>query len=220
MQDTQHNTKLVIGTIAAVIVIFGGLTWALISLPSESPATTTPNSFTFDDANAPFKGKEDAKVVVQIYSDLQCPVCRAAEPAMNEAIKQYGDRVKFVWNDFPLMSLHPNARNAANAARCARAQGKFWEYTEKLFSEQMTWQGLKDPADAYLGYANELGLSGDGFKSCYEKKEFDSVVMTDVAEATKNGFRGTPTIVIAGKVYNAISIDQWRKALDEALAQP
>ncbi|MFO0765031.1 MAG: thioredoxin domain-containing protein [Patescibacteria group bacterium] len=217
MQETS-NKGLIIGTVVAVASIFGILTWALVSLPSEGPGQTAGN-LTFNDDNAPITGNTSSTVVVQIYSDLQCPACKAAEPGLKHAIETFGDRVKFVWNDFPLMSIHPNARNAANAARCAKEQGKFWEYTEQLYSNQTVWQGLSDLKDAYKSYASTVGINVEQFAQCFADKKYDNVVMDDVAEGNRNNVRATPTFIVGGQVYNGITASDWDRILNAALAK-
>lgn len=216
MQETS-NKGLIIGTIIAVVAIFGALTWALLRLPSDGPGQVAGN-LQFDNTNAPIRGSADAAIEVQIYSDLQCPACKAAEPGLNYAIEKYGDRVKFVWNDFPLMSIHPNARNAANAARCADEQGKFFEYTEQLFANQSSWQGLSRLDDSFKAYANTVGINSDQFSECYADKKYDSLVMNDVAEGNRNAIRATPTFVVDGQVYNGIGASDWDRILTAALA--
>ncbi|MCA9384288.1 MAG: thioredoxin domain-containing protein [Candidatus Magasanikbacteria bacterium] len=217
MQETT-NKGLIVGTIVAVVAIFGALTWALISLPSDGPGQVA-GSLTFDNTNAPIKGNADAALEVQIYSDLQCPACKASEPGLKYAMDKYGDRVKFVWNDFPLMSIHPNARNAANAARCANDQGKFWEYTDQLFNNQSAWQGLSKLDEAFTAYAVAIGLNAESFSQCFADKTFDSIVMNDVAEGNRNAIRATPTFVVGGKVYNGLGAQDWDRILTAALAQ-
>jgi NhaA family Na+:H+ antiporter len=217
MQETS-NKGLVIGTIVAVAAIFGALTWALISLPSDGPGQVAGN-LTFNNDKAPIRGNAEAPLEVQIYSDLQCPACKGSEPALKQAIAKYGDRAKFVWNDFPLMSIHPNARNAANAARCAEEQGKFFDYTDQLFANQASWQGLSRLEDSFKAFAAAIGLNGDQFSQCYADKKYDSLVMDDVAEGNRNGVRATPTFIIDGKVHNGLTIADWDRIMTAALAE-
>ncbi|MCR4256770.1 MAG: DsbA family protein, partial [Candidatus Uhrbacteria bacterium] len=100
-ESTSSNKGLLIGTVVVAAVIFLGLIWAIMSAPSENPGVQGNESVTFNDAGAAFRGNPDAKVVVHIYSDFQCPACKAQETAIAYAVDKYADRVKFVWKDFP-----------------------------------------------------------------------------------------------------------------------
>jgi len=131
--EQSSNKGLLIGTIVVAVLIFLGLIWAVLSVPNDGGTTPLPSGqVSFNDENDPSIGPDDAKVVVRLFEDLECPACKAAEPGVSYAIEKYSDRVRFIWNDFPLDSIHRNARAGANAARCAEEQGKFWNI--KAFS--------------------------------------------------------------------------------------
>lgn len=214
--NESSNTGLIAGVVVVAALIFGGLVWAILSAPSSSTPFT--GNISFNDEGAPTLGAENAKVVVQVYSDLQCPACKAAEPILRQVIGMYKDRVKFVWKDFPLMSIHPNARNAANAARCAQDQGKFWEMHDVLFAEQGSWAN-GNPTAAFKAYATRLGLDATAFDACYGGLKKDAIVMDDVQEGNGNGVTGTPTVFIGNtRFVGGISVDEWKAALDRALA--
>jgi protein-disulfide isomerase len=219
MQEPSSNKPLIIGTVVVAVLIFAGLVWAITSAPS-GPTSGGSESVSFDDEGAKFKGKADSKVVVHVYSDFQCPACLAYEPVLNYAIGKYGDRVKFVWKDFPLMSIHPNARNAANAAWCADEQGKFWEYHDLLYSEQGSWSALPNPADSFRTYAGRLGMDPESFGACYEAKRFDSTVMAGVQEGNSNRVNGTPTVFVNNVRQSGLDRAGWDSVLTAALATP
>ncbi len=219
MQETSSNKPLIIGTIVVAALVFAGLVWAIMSAPS-GPTSGGSESVSFNDEGAKFKGKADSKVVVHVYSDFQCPACRAYEPVLNYAIEKYGDRVKFVWKDFPLMSIHPNARNAANAAWCADDQGKFWEYHDLLYGEQGSWSALPNPAESYRAYASRLGMNSDSFGACYDAKSFDSKVMAGVQEGNANRVNGTPTVFVNDVRQSGLDKAGWDSVLTAALATP
>ncbi|KAA0205621.1 DsbA family protein [Candidatus Uhrbacteria bacterium] len=219
MHETSSNKGLIIGTIAVAVIIFGGLIWAVTSAPSENGVGSPGGeSVAFNDEGAAFQGNPDAKVVVQIYSDYQCPACKAQEPAINYAVQRYADRVKFVWKDFPLMSIHPNARAAANAAWCANEQGKYWEYHDLLFSEQSSWGPLRDPKENFRTYANRVGINVDSFGTCYDARRYDAKVMAGVQEGNANRVTGTPTIFVNGVRHPGLAPADWDRVLQTALA--
>lgn len=219
MQESSSNKPLIIGTIVVAALVFAGLVWAIMSAPS-GPTSGGSENVTFNDEGAKFKGKADSKVVVHVYSDFQCPACLVYEPVLKYAMDKYGDRVKFVWKDFPLMSIHANARNAANAAWCADDQGKFWEYHDLLYSEQGAWSALPNPADSFRAYANRLGLDQGSFGTCYEAKSFDSKVMAGVQEGNANRVNGTPTVFVNDVRQMGLDKAGWDRVLTAALATP
>ncbi len=213
--SSQH--KLIAAIIAATVILFGGLIFALFKLPSEGGPSGGPG--VFSDVGAPFKGKEDASVVVRLYSDFQCPACKGAEPALRTIIGEFADRVKFVWKDFPLMTIHPNARFAANAARCAGAQDKFWEYHDRLFEAQEGWSPERNPKDRFVQFARELALNEADFTKCYNDRVFDEQVMADVREGEANGVNATPTFYINDRQAQVRTEAQWRSVLNQVIRE-
>lgn len=212
-----QQAKLISAIVASTVLIFGGLTYLLVSAPSATP---TPNgTVAFNDTNAIAQGKADAAVVVRMYSDFQCPACRNVEPIIKAIRQEFADRVRFIWKDFPLMAIHKNARNASNAARCANAQGKFWELHDRLFETQDVWSSLSDPKERFVQFAREAGLNEGDFTACYNDRRFDGQVMDDVEEGEKNGVDSTPTFYIGDKEVLIRSEADWRKALNAALQQ-
>jgi protein-disulfide isomerase len=99
-----------------------------------------------------------------------------------------------VHKDLPLESLHPQARHAAEAARCAFEQGKFWEYHDKLYANSP-----KGSADDLKSYAKEVGLHVDSFDRCFASGKYKAVVQQDLNEGAQLGLTGTPTIFINGR---------------------
>lgn len=92
-----------------------------------------------DLGNAETKGTKDAKITFVEFSDFQCPFCSRAYPTINQLMKDYDGKVQLVFKHFPLISLHPHAQKSAEAAECAREQGKFWEFHNALFENQADW---------------------------------------------------------------------------------
>lgn len=221
MQE-QQNTKLVVGIIGATVLLFAGLVFAVMNAPASSPVSTGTQTedVTFRaDALSPSIGKQDSAVVVRMYSDFQCPACRAVEPAVKHAIDTFKDRVAFVWKDFPLETIHPFARAGANAARCAEVQGKFWEYHDILFSSQNEWTSTKDQKPLFLRYANTLGLNIETFQTCLANKSQDASVAAGIAEGFANRVDRTPTVFINQKRYYGLTAAEWDTLLNQALAE-
>lgn len=95
-----------------------------------------------DVGNAQTKGPKDAKITFVEYSDLQCPFCARVYPTINQLMKDYDGKVQLVFKHFPLISIHPRAQKASEAAECARDQGKFWEFHDALFENQQDWSSI------------------------------------------------------------------------------
>src|SRR3989344_4508365 len=131
-------------------------------------------------AGNPQLGKDDAPVTVIEFSDFQCPFCaRFREETFYQIKTNYIDtgKVKFVYRDFPLSSIHPMAEKGAEAAECANEQGKFWEYHDVLFDKQDEWTtvGVTKLKD----YAKELSLDTDKFNKCLDDAKYASEVSKD-----------------------------------------
>jgi len=115
-----------------------------------------------------------------------------------ELIKQYVDtgRARYVYRDYPLNSIHPNAQKAAEAAVCAGRQGKYWEMNEKLFATQDEWSGSADPTSSFKTYAGDLGLDKSIFAQCLDKGEAAVEVQGETMLAESLGLRGTPSFLV------------------------
>jgi len=168
----------------------------------------------------PERGPKDAKVTVVEYSDFQCPFCsRVYTTLENEVLKDYGDKVRFVFKNFPL-PMHPWAQDGAVAAACAFQQGndKFWPMYNGLFSKQneITKENLKDRAS---DVAKDGGLDVARFQECFDGKQSKDAVEADVKEATALGVNSTPTFFINGrKVSGALTPNDFKQAIDKELA--
>jgi len=157
-------------------------------------------------------GPVDAAVTVIEFSDYLCPACRKAHEATGKVKEIYKDRIRWVFKDFPL-AMHKWAEKAAEAARCAGEQGKFWEYQDVLFGSKEEL----DPA-RLKRYAGELGLQADRFGECLDSGKYKSAVEADIETARKAGINSTPTFVIDGvPTPGAISLQKFQQLLDDAL---
>ena len=152
--------------------------------------------------NAGAFGPADAKVTVVEFSDFQCPYCSRAATAVDQIKQKYGTRVRFVFRQFPL-PMHQNARAAAEAALAANAQGKFWEFHDKMFQNQ----SKLERADLE-GFAKEVGLDVAAFKKALDSKTFAADVDADMKLGESVAVNGTPTMFINGaRVQNPTSFE-------------
>lgn len=180
------KNKYVIGGIIAVAVI--------VVLVIVGMSATAPGTYTKKNAPRPFLGKADSAIVVQEFSDFQCPFCKNAAPVVKDLAAKYGDGVKFEYHYFPLTRLHANAMNAALAAECANDQSKFWEMHDKIFENQdrLTKSNLKS-------FAKELGLKESDFNACLDTRAYVDVVNADLEAGKGKGVQGTPTFFVNGE---------------------
>lgn len=164
----------------------------------------------------PARGPEDAAVTIIEFSDFQCPYCgRFFQQTLPQLVAQYGDRIRFVYRDFPLDQIHPNARNAAIAAECADDQGKFWEYHDVLFSNQQAL-GVAD----LKRYAEQLELDVAAFSECLDSQKHNDEVNADLRDGLQAGVTGTPTFFINGRrVVGAQPLQTFQALIDQALAE-
>jgi len=150
------------------------------------------------DASDPFKGGAHAKVVIQEFSDFQCPFCKRVEPTIQEIEKQYGDKIKFVWRHMPL-PFHKDAPLAAEAAQEAFVQkgnAGFWAMHDKLFDAQGGTPGIE--REGLEKVAQEVGLDMDKFKAALDSHKNKAKVDADNDIGQKAGVNGTPAFVING----------------------
>jgi protein-disulfide isomerase len=164
-------------------------------------------------AGRPERGGAKAPVTIVEFSDYQCPFCKRGEDSVQKVFDTYGDKVRIVFRDYPL-PFHERARPAAEAASCANAQGKFWDYNKKLFANQ---GALSD--DNFKSYAKDLGLDAAKFDECYAKKPFSAAIDKDLADGAAAGVNGTPAFFINGRsLSGAQPFEKFKEIIDEELA--
>ncbi len=159
---------------------------------SEIRVSIEPPRLTVSAETVRVRGPEDAPISIIEYSDFQCPFCRQVQPALGELQAKYGDKVRWSFKDLPLNSIHPQAQKAAEAARCAAEQDKFWEFRAELFASTSITRELFDRT------AEGLGVDMDDFAACLDSDRHRDAVMADSAEAESMGISGTPAFVING----------------------
>lgn len=145
-------------------------------------------------------GDPDAPVRIVEYSDYQCPYCqRHSLETLPQILSQMIEtgQVYYIFKDFPLESIHPQARAAANAARCAGDQDAYWQMHDALFASQNQWVN-GTAAEVFAGLAADLALDVDSFNECVSGGRHDAVVQASIDEALSLGVRSTPTFFIDG----------------------
>jgi protein-disulfide isomerase len=163
---------------------------------------------------APTLGPAQAPVQIVEFSDFQCPYCAQVAPVLRALPGTYGDKVRIIFRNFPLV-IHPQAVGAAEAAQCAHVQGKFWEYHDRLFANQ---QALGP--DDLKRQAATVGLDASAFGACLDGHTFAGAVEADAREAQRYGVSATPTFFINGRfVSGALSREAFQQIIDEELGR-
>jgi len=163
-------------------------------------------------ANTPVLGQQSAPVVVIEYADYECPYCQAVAPTLLKLQSEYKGKVAFAYKDTPL-PMHPHAEKAAEAARCAGAQGKYWDYHDELFADK------KLAVPDLKAEAQKLKLDMTTFNSCLDSGSQAGVVQSQIAESNDLGIQGTPSFFINGRfIGGAATYDQLKDVIDEELA--
>src|SRR5438876_8946206 len=146
------------------------------------------------------QGPKTAPVTLVEYGDYECPYTGQAFPIVKAIQKQLGDRLLFVFRNFPLTQIHPHAEHAAEAAEAAAAQGKFWDMHDYLFKHQ---RALDDTH--LLKYAKEIGIDTNKFQNEMSRQIYAPQVKKFIEDGIKSGVEGTPTFFINGIRHN----DSW-----------
>ena len=145
-------------------------------------------------------GPAAAPVTLVEYGDYECPYCGAAHPIVQAIQQEMGDRLRFVFRNFPLTQIHPHAAGAAEAAEAAGDQNAFWPYHDHLFEHQHALS----PHDL-ASYAGEFKLDTARFERALENHEFEERVRADFMSGVRSGVNGTPTFFINGYRFNDVA---------------
>jgi protein-disulfide isomerase len=171
---------------------------------------------------APRFGKEGAPIIIQEFSDFQCPHCQRGAKALESILMKYKDKIQVIFRGFPLDNTcnrmmerpaHPYACLLAKGAYCANEQGKFYEYYMRVFENQE-----KLDQDSAYSIAKDLGIQLDTFKSCVESEQTKKYIVDAVEEGLRLSVASTPTFFINGhKVEGGIHPKAWSLLVDRLL---
>ncbi|MFQ3632412.1 thioredoxin domain-containing protein [Roseiflexus sp.] len=189
-------------------------------VPDSAPTDSDPTA----DSDPRTQGDPDAPIVVVEFSDFQCPFCasfsREVRPLIEERYVSAG-KVRFVYRDFPLMSIHPGALLAAHVANCAGEQGAFWQMHNRIFAgmERREWgSGNADDFRTFLRYADELNIDAAQVQQCVESNRYSARIQSDILEGQQAGVRSTPSFLINGQLLvGAQPFEVWERILETIL---
>jgi protein-disulfide isomerase len=207
----------------AVGVLLGYVVWGYDpsggQAKTSSPVAEATEAPSFKRYDIPSKGfyaigPANAPITIVEFSDYQCPFCRRWHQEVYEPLlAAYPGKIKLVYRNFPLTSIHPDAMGAAEAALCAGEQDAYWPYHEKLFSSESL------STQTFLEYAQELSLNVDKFQSCLNDHKYRATIQADSDFAANLGISSTPTFFINGlAVVGAQPLSVFKQVIDKELA--
>lgn len=213
----SKEAKVLIGI--AVVIVAVGVLLAIFANPQPKDPGAAVDSQSLIRETSHMNGSKDAKVSIVEFGDYQCPACGAAAPGIERLMDEYKDNkdVNFVFRNFPLDSIHPNAHIASEAAEAAGEQGKYWEMYKLLYENQDKWSVASAPLDFFVQYATSLGLNVDQFKQAVELRKFAEIISTDQKDGEALGVNSTPTLYIAGQKTTGYQYDELKSKIEEAL---
>jgi protein-disulfide isomerase len=212
----SKESKIMIGVIGGIIVIMLGLFYLAGGKDTKNPKTTAKaDEATLIKSDSHTSGNGSIKLVE--FGDYQCPACGAAYPNIKKIQSEYGDKITFVFRNYPLTQVHKNADLAAQAAEAAGSQNKYWEMHDKLYDTQAAWSETDNAKDLITGYAKDLGLDVDKFTNDLTSQSIKDRIAADVADGDKIQVNSTPTLYVGTTMISNYSYDTIKTAIDEAL---
>jgi protein-disulfide isomerase len=209
----KGETKLFLGIIIGTIVIVG-IGIAILSRPTIAPKVD-PSLLIRADSNK--ISTPSATVTLVEFSDFQCSACAIYYQIVSQVINEFKDSMTFVYRNFPLTDLHPNAKLAAYAAEAAGLQGKYWEMHDFLFTKQSDWSEAGTARDIFAQYAESLGMSVDQFKKDIDSDAVKNRIAADVTDGNALGINATPTFFLNNrKIENPANLSDFETLIKDA----
>jgi NhaA family Na+:H+ antiporter len=197
--------------IAVVLIAAVGVCWVVLrsSQQSQNSNKPTPDPATEVRGAEPphVRGNANAPVTLEEFGDFQCGACGSYHPEMKKIEGEYGDKLKVIFRELPLVTMHPHSLLAAQAAEAAGLQGKFWEMHDKLYENQVTWTAKSDLVPVFVDYAKQIGLNPDQFMKDLNGEQVVARIFQDGKRAHSFGLKGTPSFFVNGKEATG---DQWK----------
>jgi len=196
-----------------IIVLVGAVAggWAVLrsSRQSNNPPTPTPDPATEVKGAEPahVRGNANAPVTLEEFGDFQCPTCGAVYPEVKKIEGEFGDKLKVIFRELPLLPMHEHALMAAQAAEAAGLQSKFWEMHDLLYENQAKWVPEKDLVPVFADYAKQIGINPDQFMKDLNGESVAQRIFQDGKRAHSFGLRGTPSFFVNGKEATG---DNWK----------
>jgi len=201
-----------------LIVALGGMLFWFNRVSKEpTPKTSSDDTVAIQKQETPkitildpIRGNFDAPITIIEFADYLCENCKNMSPIVNQVLAAYPNTVRFVWKDFPIDSLNPNASLASQAARCAGKQDAYWEYHDLLMSQPMF-----SMQPSFGNLADTLSLNREKFDECLELKTTAPIVKKDLEEAIALQLDGTPYFFINNKPFSPSSFEDFTNAINQ-----
>lgn len=221
--------------IAVVLVAAVALAWSLKQRSIEQPLPTAPNSLSPNSSSSsatPARslhpgadpphaiGPVSAPVTLEEFGDFQCPPCGMLHPILKDMEKEFGDRLRVIYREFPLVPAHAHALSAARAAEAAGMQGRFWEMHGMLFENQNVWKDAFDVRPIFEGYATKIGLDLEKYRRDVNSGLVEQRIFLDGKRAHSLGVQGTPTVFMNGREvpFESLAPEKLRVVINSELA--
>lgn len=214
--------------IIIVVAVIGGMVYIatqnrldVSNIGTEAAAKSLPAEERSGNIADHTFGSTAPKITIVEYGDYQCPGCRTTAPEVKRLTDKYKEHVQLIFRNFPIASLHPNARAAAAVAEAAGKQGKFWEMHDLLYTNQEVWGAaqLKDRTELFIGYAQQLGLNMDEFDRDVASDAVNKKISFDTAVGRLQQVDATPTLILNGEKLKLEDADGMEKAIRDALTK-
>ena len=195
--------------IVLVAAIVGG--WVVLRSSRNQANTGTPTPDPAGEvkgAEPPHvRGRPGARVTLEEFGDFQCPTCGSYYVELKKIESEFGDNLKVIFRELPLLPMHEHALLAAQAAEAAGVQGKFWEMHDVLYENQTKWVDAKDLVPIFVDYAKQIGINPDQFMKDLNGETVAQRIFQDGKRAHSFGLKGTPSFFVNGKEAKD---DQWK----------
>jgi Na+:H+ antiporter, NhaA family len=215
---------LAIILIVLIAAVVGGMILLRSSRQASNSNAPTPDpALDVKGAEPPhLRGNPNAPVTLEEFGDFQCPTCGIYSSEVKKIEGEFGDKLRVIFREYPLIPMHEHALMAAQAAEAAGLQGKFWEMHDKLYENQTQWTPAKDLVPIFVDYAKQIGIDPDRFMKDLNGEQVAQRIFQDGKRVHALGLKGTPSFFVNGKeVTDAhFSPDGLRQMIKEAIAAP
>ena len=177
---------------------------------SASPAATAPRSIPPGAEPPNAVGSVTAVVTLEEFGDFQCPPCGLLHPVLKTMKQEFGDKLRVIYREYPLVPSHPHALSAARAAEAAGLQGKFFEMHDQIFENQKGWDKAFDARPIFESYAQKIGLDLEKYRRDVTSDVVEKRIFEDGKRAHALGVQGTPTVFMNGREVPFQSLEPGR----------
>jgi protein-disulfide isomerase len=159
----------------------------------------------------PDLGNSDSEITIVEFADYECEACRDQKKELEKIRKEYPDKIRFIWKDYPEANQDSSSFKAARAARCAGLRDKFWDYNDQLYKRS----GGKLDRELFLSIAGEIGIKKEEFEQCLNDKRVDGLIMDNIKEANALGIKGIPfTYINDQEVMGKIGYEELKRIIE------